>query len=341
MMQSGEAPATGSESFPATATWAQRIDADCAQVAESLKSRRSRFFEAVSLHGNRRNSSLVRLSASIVRAANESTVAKLAPNDMAQVQALLCEATTRLKGRDANGGWDALNAASRVTIATISDDVKARKNLSIVMRAEVTNKLDDWRKVAALELLDGGGQDTPPEIDALRRAQAQLDEHSANVFRRLDIYGSVLTFVLAGLTITLAGFCFAVYKQWLPELRGTRLGTVRSTTGIMLLGALGSFLSVALTRVTNRKQKLPEMIQGRLVDLLRPVIGAASGVAMVLIIDSGLESAVQSEGSKIYVWALVAGFSERLLRRTLNSLADSVKDAPSPTTKTDAKNANG
>ena len=155
------------------------------------------------------------------------------------------------------------------------------------------------------------------------------------MFRRLDIYGSVLTFVLAGLTITLAGFCLVVYKHWLPEVQGTPLGTVRSTTGIMLLGAMGSFLSVALTRLTNLKQKLPEMIQGRLVDLLRPVVGAASAVAIVLVIDSGLQGAVQSEGSKIYVWALVAGFSERLLRRTLNALADSVKDTPSPTTKTD------
>jgi hypothetical protein len=222
-------------------------------------------------------------------------------------------------------------------LATISGDEEARKNLSIVMREEVTNKLHGWRGMAALKLLEGGEQNVPPELDALRRAQAQLDENSGNVFRRLDIYGSVLTFVLVGLSVTLAGFCLAVDNHWLPELQGTPLGTVRSTIGIMLLGALGSFLSVALTRVTNRKQKLPEMIQGRLVDILRPVVGAASAVAIVLVIDSGLQGAVQSEDSKIYVWALVAGFSERLLRRTLNTLADSVKDAPSPTTKTDNK----
>ena len=323
-----------------TPTWLPRVNADCTEVVATLNSPRSRFFQAFSLHGNRRNSDLMRLSASIVREANESTVAVLAPTDRAQLQALLSDATKRLKGRDANGGWDALNAARRVGLATISDDEEARKNLSIVMREEIANKLDGWRRAAALKLLDGDKENQPPQLDALRRAQAQLDENSGNVFRRLDIFGSVLTFVLAGITITLAGFCLAVYKHWLPDLRGTALGTVRSTTGIMLLGALGSLLSVALTRVTNRKQKLPEMIQGRLVDLLRPVVGAASAVAFVLVIDSGLQGAVQSEGSKVYVWALVAGFSERLLRKSLDTLAQSVKDAPSPTTKPDDKSVN-
>lgn len=333
-MQSGAVPSSAGGSTDDAATWAGVIVAACTETVVKLSSRRSRFAQTVSLHGGRRSMTLMRLSSGIVREVVETRLGDLSDSDERHLRALLEDATNRLRRRDGNGGWDALNAARRVAFGKFEHDDAARANLSIVMRAEVDNKLVGWRKDAALRLLP---VDPPmaPNVDALRRAQAQLDENSANVFRRIDIFGSVLTFVLVGLVVVLAGLLLAVQQDWLPELEGTALETVTGMAAVMLLGALGSFLSVALTQITNEPQKLPAVIQGRLVDLLRPLIGAASAVAVVVIMSSGLEAAVESDGSKIYVWAIVAGFSERLLRRTLNALADSVEESPSPTTKTD------
>jgi len=280
------------------------------------------------LGGGQRPSALARLSGAISRLSAEVESDSSEPATKAAVFDLLLDAVERLERRNVNEGWASFNDARRTSYS--GADADRRRVLGASVRAEATAKLTGWRQNAALEIL-GKPSAEPPTVAQLREAQAHLDEQSSNVFRRIDLYSSVLRYVLVGLAVLLAVMFVVVDRTWLPALEGTSLDNVRSLTGIVLLGALGSFLSVALTRANPHEENLPAMIQSRLVDVLRPVVGAASAVAFVLFIESGMQSALESDGSKIYVWALLAGFSERLLRRTLESAAASASATPPST----------
>ena len=100
-------------------------------------------------------------------------------------------------------------------------------------------------------------------------------------------------------------------------------------------------LCAALTRLAPNDRPIPEIVQSGIIDFLRPVLGAASAVALVLVIESGIQSAIDPDGLQIYVWAVLAGFSELLLRRTLNSVSASAQTATSPTTPPDTDDSNG
>lgn len=329
-MPAATSPATGasgSGSGPMTFDAACQA---CINETRRMGSRWARASRVVKLHGHRRHGELTRLSATIVRTVRETSIGLLTPGEQEQFRALVADAVGRLRAGDGIAGWDALHAARRVALGALEGDDNGRQVAGVLIRAEVSEKLKEWRKEAALGALSAGGEERAPTVTELRAAQLQLDESSSNGFRRLDVFGSVLTFILYGLFVTLGLLLAAVRFDWLPSLEGEArpLDTAAEVVGVITLGALGSFLSVALTRFAGRQQKLPEMVQGRLVDILRPLIGGASAVALVLVLDSGLQTAVLADDSKVYVWAVVAGFSERLLRRTLTSLADTVEAGP-------------
>lgn len=250
------------------------------------------------------------------------------------MRALLADAVRSRDAYDVNEGYDFFNAAKRANYATLeSEDERAA--VATRIKAEAEEKLSGWRLKTVRELLEPESntqgtvkhaqRSVPPTIKALQHAQQMLDENSSNVYRRLDLYGRALTFVFVVLVVILTAMYVVVDRGWLEFLSGTTLGSTGGYLGVVVLGALGSMLSVALTRLRPQRARLPELFESRLVDWLRPGIGAASAVALVLVIQSGIQGAVRGEGAQIYVWALAAGFSERLLRRTLSSLVESAQ----------------
>lgn len=319
-------PVRDAEPTPVSApAWVDQLCRSCVAETKRLQQPGARFVRSFRLHGHRRHSELTRLSAAVVHTVQEAPLARLTADEQRQFEALLVDAVDRLAARDGIAGWESLKAARRVGLGAL--DQEGRRVAAAVVRAEVDQKLTSWRKSAALKALAVEGAGKVPSVTQLRAAQAQLDEESTNTFRRLEVFGSVLTYILFGLVAALVVFLVAVGENWLPMLEGAGepLSTQEEVVGVFALGAIGSFLSVALTRFAGRQQDLPQMVQGRLVDILRPLVGGASAIALVLVLDSGLQAAVETDGSKLYVWALVAGFSERLLRRSLTSIADTVK----------------
>jgi hypothetical protein len=66
------------------------------------------------------------------------------------------------------------------------------------------------------------------------------------------------------------------------------------------------------------------MVQGRLVDILRPLVGGASAIALVLLLDSGLQSAtVTGPGPTPGVLVTTACHW-----RTLDGVSDTSSTAP-------------
>ena len=265
--------------------------------------------------GGRKSSSLRRLCAAISRLGVE--VAEADPNETVAARQYLVQARAAAEQFDTGSGWAAFQAARRVMLRGTDADRIVR---AASVRAEADKKLSGWRSEAVSDLLrDPKG--SPPTWEAIRQAQFQIDESSSNLYRRLDLFASRIGYVVVILVVLLALSVAVVESGSLPYLEGTSLDSLGSLLGIMLLGAIGSILSVALTRVRGSGRPVPQLIESNFVDVLRPVLGAASAVVLVLVLEAGLQTTIDTSGSKVYVWAIVAGFSERLLRRTLESVA--------------------
>jgi hypothetical protein len=296
--------------------------------------------------GSRTVAARQRLSSEIRLLADEAEDSSLDPRTSKTVRALLNDAVRSAAQHNINEGYDFLNAAKRASYKKLSTRHE-RAAVATRIAAEAEAKLSGWRLTTVRDLLDIAAnthrtakhsgpsarahaqRTVPPTIMTLQHAQLMLDENSSNVYRRLDVYGRALKFAFAALVVILIAMYFVIRGEWL-KLSGTALESTGGYIGVLVLGALGSMLSVALTRLRAPRARLPELFESRLVDWLRPGIGAASAVALVVVIESGIQQAVLAEQRQVYVWALAAGFSERLLRRTLNSLAAS---AQSPTNR--------
>lgn len=324
-------------------SWVDDFWCDCTEPGKAA-STRSRWASALlQLPGSRRAASLQRLSAALSRQLADARALDISDEETAEIAAFrqhMEDARRRWADGDPDEGWASLAAARRVTISVLKPGSPALKHLATSLKAEVENKLSDWRKAAALELLESVTceRESEGDPDALRCAQFHLDEHSANVFRRLAVYRAVLWYACMGLLLAEALFLVAIWQQWLVlEPTGPDVPRVLDTAGgvaaVAMLGALGSLLSVALTQGTARGRKLPELLEGFVGALLRPVVGSASAIVLVLAINAEVVAGVRPDRSMTYVWAVLAGFSERLLRRTLNGLTDEVKSAESPTTR--------
>ena len=298
------------------------FDGFCASARADDQRLVRRLWNRVRLGGRRRDA-LRRLRGEICVLASELERVALDPHDSTAIRALLHEAVAALRAGELNVGYDALHAAQRVSLAN-QDSADERAALAARIEAEASANLSDWRLLAVAALLQPRENGGPPPIADLLQSQRLLDEQTSNTYRQLDVYGRTLGFVLAALVVLLVAMYFVVDGSWLEFLSETTLATSEGYLGVVVLGALGAMLSVALTRLRASGHRLPEMFESRLVDGLRPAIGAASAVALVLVVESGIVTVISADGAQIYVWALVAGFSERLLRRTLHSLAQSV-----------------
>ncbi|MEM9518974.1 MAG: hypothetical protein AAGA37_06630 [Actinomycetota bacterium] len=231
-----------------------------------------------------------------------------------------------LEGGAVSEAWSVFHIARRESLALLSAEEAILRSQSI--RSEVDAKLIGWRRNAAesaLSLEDG-------HVEAgLVEAQRQLDERSNNVYRRLELQAKVLLFLVIGLTAAALALIVAIDREWLRFSDDSALREPEGAAVTILLGAIGSLLSVALSRLSASELPLPDLLSGWLTVLMRPLLGGLSAVVVVIFLESGIQEALTAEGQSVYVFAVVAGFSERLLRRSLESVSSAVRTATSPT----------
>jgi hypothetical protein len=133
---------------------------------------------------------------------------------------LLRQAIEAANTRDAEKGWQCLNAAGRFMLygldklpagastGTNKDKPLLTAQATIIANTavDVRKGLPEWRRNTIDDLLNdkGGKLRDPVNVDALVEAKHILDEHNDNVYRRLAILKSRL------LLLTIAGFAFLV-----------------------------------------------------------------------------------------------------------------------------------
>ena len=210
--------------------------------------------------------------------------------------------------------WDCLAQFDREMVHLLSrEEMNA---LWISLKAEAQQKLTDHRKQAVASLVSNvEGASGKPEASDLRpeivaEVLKQIHITSQNQYYKIDqlrrqiAYAGLFLFVLIFGLLLVSGFGWSV--QFSDTLDGALvLGT--------LVGLSGGVLSLAFTVVrTDVTSKIPAVRMSFEVAMMRPLIGAALALPVILVIESGFLQ-VNGIGKNwlIAVACFLAGFSER------------------------------
>lgn len=219
-----------------------------------------------------------------------------------------------------NAAWEALNISQRLTLNEFNvREIQARTE---VLRAEVPSKLTGWRREAAIAALTGEAT-WPPT--GLQTAQELLDQHTSNVYLKLELAGRRIFIAAMMLVLTILGLLLATARQWFGVADTTSKHFVLQDPGlfggVLLLGIFGSMLSLALDTASSdpNGSRIYELATTQFaLPLARLSIGAGSGVLVVAAAQAGF---VGGDQPWLYLTAIPAGFSERLVRRSVENIA--------------------
>jgi 8-oxo-dGTP pyrophosphatase MutT (NUDIX family) len=227
--------------------------------------------------------------------------------------------------RDRGGidsAWDALNASKRLSLHELSQ--AELTSHAEVLKAEVESKLRGWRKAAACAALSRADEASygPEEVAC---AQRMLDEESTNKYIKLKIAGRRLLIAAVMLAFTIIGLWVATGLGWFAGI------TIDSEStfvlhdgglfgGVLLLGIFGAMLSLALdlSHASATQSRIYDLTTTQIAaPLARISIGAGSAVLTV----SAAQAALVGGGTPwLYLAAIPAGFSERLVRKSVENL---------------------
>ncbi|WP_405064990.1 hypothetical protein OG558_23855 [Kribbella sp. NBC_01510] len=171
---------------------------------------------------------------------------------------------------------------------------------------------------------------------ALITVRRLLDEHSHNTYLRLRLIGQRLLLATVRMAASFIGLGFAVAADVLGPTQFASI-TILHDFGTYLmigcLGILGALLSFALGALpSGTSRRIYELASGRYSATIARVLAAAMAAIVVAIAIQA--RVVPLEAKWLLMFAIAAGFSERLVRRIVESLsADAEKprsSAPTP-----------
>ena len=220
-----------------------------------------------------------------------------------------------------DSAWDALNSSRRLSLNELSQ--AALNDRAVVIKAEVDIKLDGWRRAAACAALTGTDT-TPYTVDDVALAQQMLDEESTNKYIRLKIAGRRLLIAALLLALTIAGLWTATAIGWFGGIKVNSASFVLHDAGlfggVLLLGVFGAMLSLALdlSHSSATQNRIYDLATTQIAaPLARISIGAGSAVLTVAAAQAAL---VDGGAPWLYLAAIPAGFSERLVRKSVENL---------------------
>jgi hypothetical protein len=269
----------------------------------------------------------------------ETSLGKVASDEppwRASARAHLSKATVALNAGRYRVAWPHVKAARRDLIdGFTSDAILAEAER---LHAEAGKKLANWRGPAVESLLepilergaeakrrakcgsppsDEAMVDLEAERNRLKEARRVFEEHEDNVWWKIEILRrqvgrAGLVLFMALLTLIVVVLAFPSITSPIPLLNDSHAVLV-----VMGLGALGASLSGVLTPINeDQTKRIPEIRAQYHVVWVRPLVGAAAAVIVVMILMSGiLGTAV--DPSVLAVGAVAAGVSERLVGQSV------------------------
>lgn len=233
-------------------------------------------------------------------------------------EASLAEARAALEDGNLQAAWPPCHQAQRFLYTTLSAEQLGDR--AKVLRREAEEKLKNWRKGAVLDLIGRDVQQPKrPSPGTLVLAQFLLDEHFGNVYFKLESLASRAVGMIWALGFLVGGVLAlaALAGGALPS--ECFLSSVSQTLVVLALGAVGATLSNTLSAL-GLTGRIPTVLQGGIEFAVRPLVGAVSAVAVLVVLQAGLIPIEEPKGLALYAWAVGAGFSDQILNRVMNRL---------------------
>lgn len=159
-------------------------------------------------------------------------------------------------------------------------------------------------------------------------AKELVDTQSDNIYHKYRILRRAVIITTTLLAVFLIALMAIVALEWVPSSlinEDSPLGNWRLLSVVMCLGIIGAVLSSA-TNLRDRDDKLriPDLRVRYTLMGMRPAVGAAGAIVVVVIIQSALGETIALEPTALPAVAIAAGFTERLVTRTVTSAANAV-----------------
>lgn len=251
---------------------------------------------------------------------------------IAEARAALHQARLALDRQgDIDKGWKYLFAAQRMEI--FSMDQAQLRTKAIVMLNE-SGKLTGWRKESVGDLLGQVESGAAITAEDVYQAALIIDEHYMNQAYKDGLLRTHIM-ILALLLLTEIGFVTRYFSQIKSVFSSTAELALTDNwmfIAVMFFGLLGGTVSAVLSAPsTTRSTRVPEMANTIRVTLLRILMGMASALLIVMIVKSGIGGQLfnkeifdklEKTNYFLLLTAFVAGFSERLVLRSIRLFVD-------------------
>jgi hypothetical protein len=260
--------------------------------------------------------------------------ADLAPSQygLDELGKLLKKSAAALQVNNLELGWGAFSAAQRMETQIYHQLIQqgefkemAAGKLqakAVSVFTEGNRKLGGWRK-KTLNALLGKDNRLKSRIKAadLVLAEQILSEHHSNVYRRLNIVRRQFWVLEIIALIALGGWIVSLICLDQPCQNKLLVYDPTLTIQTIIFGVMGACISGILTLAnSSTRQNIPEKLLNAWVTFARPLVGAVSALGAVIFLLVGiLDLGSQSPGFYLAA-AFTAGFSERLLIKTIESV---------------------
>lgn len=247
---------------------------------------------------------------------------------------LLQESAIALKKNDLAKGWKAFNAAHRIETHIYYRLIKHKEfeefakgwlqAKAVSVYTEGNQKLRGWRKKTIKSLLSKNNQLKPiiriGQSD-LTQSERILSEHHTNIYHRLGIIQVQFLWLATVAVIAIAGWVILlIFKDQLIENK-TLVYDLTLNIQTIVFGVLGACISGILTLAnSSTRQDIPEKLLNSWVTFARPLVGLVSALAVVIFTLIGILDIGEQSSGLYLAAAFIAGFSERLLIKTIESV---------------------
>jgi len=247
-----------------------------------------------------------------------------------EAERLRSEAASKLRG------WrgEAVSAALSPTWKRVAEasQLQARINKAVGESQSKDDRMTLLRQNVLAALGQAGEQNEALETTELRArvkvARAILDDHLDNIYRKLAILGKNLRragWLLFVVLLLAAGLIvLALELGEGSDAVASIFRNSKSVAVVLVLGALGGATSGLVTLLGHEAQaRIPDVLAKRYLIWLRPLTGAAAALGVITILRAGLGGA-RIAPEVTFAVAFVAGFSERLVSRAVESASAAI-----------------
>lgn len=254
----------------------------------------------------------------------DPTVETLNHTSWQEVSDLVRVAGDRAASGPVSAGFEALNAAGRVTVEGYSIEKIGAVARGLEAEAQ-DRKLSEWRRAAITTLLEQLNSESSRHLvkkrALLREAIRLRDEGNQTSHRKSDVVVSRYMVLLIAVLVLVSVLVAVSLATPIDITASATEVTWTAWAYAFLFGALGASVSAGISLSKRRpRERVPELRASIIGVAYRPVFGGAAAIGAWAILSAGLFGNLDVTNGTALAVAFLAGFSERLIDSASQSL---------------------